>query len=340
MAHRLVQLARVAEAHLDLGRVHVDIDPRRVDADEQHVGRLARAVQHVLVRRAQAVRDQAVAHEAAVDIHVLVIGARAGGFGRADAAAEVQRPGRPVGMLVERPAVLHKIGAEHIVQPLRGGGRAPLRHQLAVMPHREADIGAHQRVAAHRFEAVCRFGGIGLQELAPRRRAEEQLAHLDGGADAARRRGQFTAACIEPRRMRRIGGAAGDAQLAHRRDGGQRLAAKAHRGHPFQIAERTDLAGGMALQRQRQLAGLDACTVVLDHDRAHATGRQPQIDLPCAGVECVVDQLAHHRRRPLDDLAGSDLADQFIAQFADRAARHNGGQGTHRRIVESGPHGP
>ena len=59
MAHALMQLARIAEAHLDLRRVHVHVDARRVDADEQHIGRLARAVQHVLVGRAQAVRDQA-----------------------------------------------------------------------------------------------------------------------------------------------------------------------------------------------------------------------------------------------------------------------------------------
>ena len=39
-----------------------------------------------------------------------------------------------------------------------------------------------------------------------------------------------------------------------------------------------------------------------------------------AGVERVVDQLAHHRGRPLDHLAGGDLADQFVGQVADRAA--------------------
>ncbi len=45
------------------------------------------------------------------------------------------------------------------------------------------------------------------------------------------------------------------------------------------------------------------------------------VDLAGAGVERVVDQFAHHRRRPLDHLAGGDLADQFVGQFADRPAR-------------------
>jgi hypothetical protein len=40
-----------------------------------------------------------------------------------------------------------------------------------------------------------------------------------------------------------------------------------------------------------------------------------------AGVQRVVHQLAHHRGRALHHLAGGDLADQFVGQFADRAAR-------------------
>ena len=43
-------------------------------------------------------------------------------------------------------------------------------------------------------------------------------------------------------------------------------------------------------------------------------------DLRGAGVERVVDQLAHHRGRALDHLAGGDLADQLVGQFADGAA--------------------
>ena len=60
-----------------------------------------------------------------------------------------------------------------------------------------------------------------------------------------------------------------------------------------------------------------------DH-RAHAAGQQPHRDLRGAGVERVVDQLAHHRGRALDHLAGGDLADQLAGQFADRAARRGG----------------
>jgi hypothetical protein len=55
-----------------------------------------------------------------------------------------------------------------------------------------------------------------------------------------------------------------------------------------------------------------------------------------AGVDGVVEQLAHDRRRPLDDLAGGDLADQLARQFADRSAHARLEHGVHRCIVESG----
>ncbi len=112
---------------------------------------------------------------------------------------------------LQRPAVGHELVAEHVAQPLLGAGRAPLRQQLAVLPDREADVRPRQRMAAHGFQAMCGLGGVGLQELAPRRRAEEQLAHLDAGARRARGRRQLAAARVQPGGMRRVGGAAGDA---------------------------------------------------------------------------------------------------------------------------------
>jgi hypothetical protein len=78
------------------------------------------------------------------------------------------------------------------------------------------------------------------------------------------------------------------------------------------------------LKRHRQLFAHDAAAVVLDRDQAHAAGQQAHRDLRGAGVERVVDQLAHHRRRALDHLAGGDLADQFVGQVQDGAAGRAG----------------
>ena len=77
----------------------------------------------------------------------------------------------------------------------------------------------------------------------------------------------------------------------------------------------------MAFERQRQLFERDADAVVFDRDAAHAAGHQLQLDLAGAGVDRVVNQLAHHRSRAFNHLTGGDLADQFIGEFADAATR-------------------
>ena len=86
---------------------------------------------------------------------------------------------------------------------------------------------------------------------------------------------------------------------------------------------------GVARQRERQPVPGNAQAVVLDHDGAHAAGGQANVDLRGAGIERVVHQLAHHGGRALDHLAGGDLADQFVGQLADRAARGHRKHGIH-----------
>ncbi len=118
-------------------------------------------------------------------------------------------------------------------------------------------------------------------------------------------------------------------------DRGERLAPKAERADAFELGERGDLAGRMAAQRERQFARRDAVAVVFDDDRADAAAHQLHADFARAGIERVVDQLAHHRSRALDDFAGGDLADQLVRQFADRAARRRLEHCVHASIVGS-----
>ena len=128
MAHRLVHLAAVAKAHLDLGRVHVDVDPRRVDLDVQRVDRLALAVQHVLVGAARRVGEHLVAHEAAVDIGELLVGARRAASGMPARPADADRA-----RAVDRPPRC----ARRIRRPARRPGAArasPARHCSTSLP--------------------------------------------------------------------------------------------------------------------------------------------------------------------------------------------------------------
>ncbi|MBK7278200.1 MAG: hypothetical protein IPI08_17075 [Betaproteobacteria bacterium] len=299
----------VAKPHLDLRRMHVDVDQFGRDAQEQCVGRLAAAVQLVFVGRPHGVRQQAVTHMAAVDEQILQVGARARRLGPADAPVHHQRPA----FQVQFAAGGQELGAQHVGPALRrAGGGTPLRHQPPVVPDREAHLGACQGVPAHRFQGMRELGGVGLEELAPRRGAEEELLHLDRGAHRARRRPQFAAARMQPPGVRRVVRARRQRELGNRGDGRQRLAAKTHRDDRFQLGQRGDLARGVARQRQRQVFDRNAGAVVLDADRTHAAGRQPHRHLGGAGVQRVVHQFAHHRGRAFHHLAGGDLAHQFV----------------------------
>ena len=63
--------ARIAKAHFDLLRVHVHVDAARIELEPQHVRRHPVVMQHVAIRLAKRVRQDTIAHEAAVDERVL-----------------------------------------------------------------------------------------------------------------------------------------------------------------------------------------------------------------------------------------------------------------------------
>ena len=62
---------RVAEAHLGLGRVDVDVDRLRVARDEQGRDRVPVGGQKIEIGGAQGARQRLVAHRPAVDEEIL-----------------------------------------------------------------------------------------------------------------------------------------------------------------------------------------------------------------------------------------------------------------------------
>ena len=182
-------------------------------------------MQHVLVSTACAVAQNLVAHKAAVDIAKLLVSAGACGVGNASAAphpdgslvalsaiSSNRRTVHPLGKMRDAHcgcAVVHpyraldKLMAQHIAQPRiqrcfwRALADSPLFDQFALVPDLKAHIGARQRVAAHRLHTVRQLGGVGLEKLAPRGGAEEQLFHLHRGAGAAGHGFQLAAAPIQ-----------------------------------------------------------------------------------------------------------------------------------------------
>ena len=163
------------------------------------------------------------------------------------------------------------------------------------------------------------LGPLALQELEPRRRRREQLAHLHARAGIERRRPhRLLGAAVDDDLVRRAGVALPrlDGQPGDRADRGQRLAAEAQRGDVEQVLV-GELGGGVPLHRQRQVGRAHARAVVGDADQREAARRRHHLDLAGAGVERVLDQLLDHARRPLDHLAGGDAVDGLGAELAD-----------------------
>ena len=321
MEDKLVHAASIPEAHLGLGRVHVHVDDLRRQFKEQRKGRMAVVVQHVTIGFADGMREQLVAHEAAVDEQVLGIapGPRAGRQARQAIQTQIS------GGFVEGAGGGGELRAHH-----RQHARLPVASRQAfrhppVVDEREGHAGMRQGQPADHAFAMGIFGGRGLEELASGRGIDEQVAHLGHGA--LREDGRLR--CANPAVER--GGPPGMPSRCHpaghlqARDGGdtgQGLAAKAQAGDPFQIVEAGDLAGCVTGQRQTQVVGGDAVAVIRDPDQADAALLQIDADVARAGIEAVLDHLLERRGGPLHHLARGDLRDQEVGQQADR--RHGG----------------
>ena len=104
--------------------------------------------------------------------------------------------------------------------------------------------------------------------------------------------------------------------LRHRADRGQRLAAKPQRADPQQILV-VELGGGVAVDRQRQIAMGHAAAVVGDADPPPAAAIGENVDPAGAGVDGVFHQFLDHARRTLDHFAGGDAVDDLFGELAD-----------------------
>ena len=108
-----------------------------------------------------------------------------------------------------------------------------------------------------------------------------------------------------------------DIQPGHRTDGGQGFAPKPEGRHGAEIA-RVELRRGVSFDGQIEIRARHALSVIRDADQAAPAVLHDDLDPAGAGVEGVLDQLLHGRRRPLDDFAGSDAIDQNIIETANR----------------------
>jgi hypothetical protein len=181
----LMHGARIAEADFGFLRMHIDVDRRRVDLQEQAVGRVAAAVQLVLVGLAQRVAEQLVAHEAAVDVAVLGVAARARVGRQRAVAGDAQRSG---GRRVARDSA--RKSSPRIAPTRRGASHRFFRCRLT-RPLCERVKATSGCASAMRLTASAQCANsvaFGLEELSPRRRVVVEVAHFDDRAGEQRGR--------------------------------------------------------------------------------------------------------------------------------------------------------
>ena len=121
----------------------------------------------------------------------------------------------------------------------------------------------------------------------------------------------------------------GDAELRHRADRGQRLAAEPERANAQQILV-VELGGGVAVDGEREVGMGHAAAVVGDADPPPAAAIGEDVDAAGAGIDGVFDQFLHHARGTFDHLAGGDAVDDLFGELAD-------GHGRLMRRFEAGP---
>jgi len=80
----------------------------------------------------------------------------------------------------------------------------------------------------------------------------------------------------------------------------------------FEIIERGDFARCMPRQRNADFLRLDSDAIVAHADQSAAAALEFHVDAMRPRVQGIFNQLLDHGRRPLDDLAGGDLIDEFI----------------------------
>ena len=181
---------RIAEPHLGLGRMDVDVDIAGIDLKIERHQRVAVAGQEVGIGAAQRALQQAVAHRPAVHEQVLVsrvaaiIGRQSGEPGQPHALAFMidgqgvfrelpSHDRRQAGQATIRPLALRRQAQGAATVQIQGERHILMRHCLALDL-----VGDRQRL-----------GPLGLHELQAGGGGVEQVAHLNPGAVRAREAG-------------------------------------------------------------------------------------------------------------------------------------------------------
>ena len=189
-----------------------------------------------------------------------------------------------------------------------------------------------QRHAADDVGCFCRLAAIGLEKLQAGGRGEEQVCDIDlGPPRQGGRTWRRDAAALDGDDMRLTTAtrARRNGQPADRADRRKCLAAESQKADIDEIVV-GEFRCCMALNGEFEVFRPHANAIVTHSDEALATATESHIDLARTGIDGVFDELFHHARRALDDLASLDAIYSAFRQSPDSHGAIIGAANTRR----------
>ena len=211
------------------------------------------------------------------------------------------------------PRRQHRRPRRHRAVKLRGrdcqvAAAAGSQRRPTVRGQREGNGRVAQRVAPDQAGDGRIFGRRRHQGGQARRQVSKQVPRCDGGARRPRGRTVPAQAVLRYDDLGSPPGRRGadDGQVGGDRHARQRLTPEAQRPHRQQIIGGANLGSAVPLDGQPQVAAGDPAPVVGNRDARAPAALHLDGDTAGAGIERVIQQLAHDGQRTLDHFTGGN----------------------------------
>ena len=182
----------------------------------------------------------------------------------------------------------------------------------------ELFAGIRERVVRDQRSDVAQLRGVRLEEFSARWDTIKNVGDADGRSHGQTRRPyinqlaprEFDARAFGFRFIARF-----EQQSRYGGDRWQGLTAKSQRGNGEQIVRRAQLARGVALERQQRIVMGHPVTIIDHANHALAADLHFDTNRLRTRVDGILQELFHHRRRPLDNLARGDFIRHRLRQY-------------------------
>ncbi len=270
--------------------MHVDVDLVGWHDELQKSDRVAACEQQSAIGLRQGVLQGSVADVAAVEEDVLMFVAAATVIRIGHIARDADRSV----LALDPNQRLSNIGAEEPSDSLADvSDRRQIKQRAVVVGEGQVYCGMRQRNPCERFGGVSHLRLCRAEELTPYGCVVEQIPNFHGGAHTAAARLDVRPAATDHLQFGAgilTRHAAPQPQMTDLGNRRQRFPSKSHRVDAEQIVGITDLAGGMAGNRQGKFFRGNPMSVVDDANQLVAALSYGDIDSRRAGIDGVLDQ--------------------------------------------------